>query len=328
MTVPRVCALLTSVALAGSTCGAAQLVIDGSLPGGGACALMGTWIDESKTCRIDDHLIVDGDTVRIVSATLEIVGTLTNEGVLDNRGLIVVEGFLNSTNDLVNFWDGELINRGEFFSHFMYNFGPLLNEPTGTIEFEWHLENNAPMVNLGHISIGGTYINIQERTLHNRGTLEVEATGRLTNGGLLVNEGAINNLGTLINDDVFVAHCLGALTGNPLEGNPTTYAQALFVGVGMLEWCAISDASSYDVVRGDLDLLRVSGGDFASATELCVANDLVGLSITETLAPPVEGGFWFVVRPNGVTIPTYDSRFASQVGSRDPGIDSSAAACP
>ena len=82
------------------------------------------------------------------------------------------------------------------------------------------------------------------------------------------------------------------------------------------------------MVRGDLSLLRVSGGDFASATELCVANDLAGLSITENLAPPVGGGFWFVVRPNGVAIPTYDSRFESQVGLRDPGIGSSVAACP
>jgi hypothetical protein len=328
MTVPRVSVFLLCVAVACTTCGAAQLVIDGSLPGGGACALMGTWIDESNTCRIDDHLIVDGDTVRIVSATLEVVGTLTNEGVLDNRGLIVVEGFLNSTNDLVNFWDGELINRGEFFSHFMYNFGPLLNEPTGSIEFEWHLENNAPMVNLGSITIGGTYINIQERTLHNRGTLDVEPTGRLTNGGLLVNEGSIDNLGTLINDDVFVAHCLGIVTGNPVEGNPTTYAQALFVGAGLLEWCAISGASSYDVVRGDLDVLRLTGGDFASATALCVGDDLPGFSIAEGSEPPVGGGFWFVVRPNDVATPTYDSRFDSQVGPRDPGIDSSAAACP
>jgi hypothetical protein len=184
------------------------------------------------------------------------------------------------------------------------------------------------MINLGSITIGGTYINIQERLFHNRGSLEIESTGRLTNGGLLINEGSVDNFGALVNENVFVAHCLGNVTGNPVEGDPTTYAQALFVGAGLLEWCAISGASSYDVVRGDLDVLRLSGGDFAQATELCVGDDLTGLSIAEGSAPPAGGGFWFVVRPNGVTLPTYDSRFDSQVGPRDPGIDGSVAACP
>jgi hypothetical protein len=328
MTIPRLCAFLLSVAIACTTCGAAQLVIDGLLPGGGACAQMGTWIEGSQTCRIDDYRIVSGDNVRIESATLEIVGTLTNEGLLDNRGLIVVEGFLNSTNDLVNFWDGRMINRGEFFSHFMYNFGGLFNEATGTIEFEFHLENNAPMINLGQVTIGGTYINIPGQSLHNHGSLEIVVTGRLTNDGLVVNDGSVDNSGTLINRDVFVAHCLGNMTGNPVEGDPTTYAQALFVGAGLLEWCAIPDASSYDVVRGDLDVLRQSDGDFASATELCLGNDLPGLSIVEGSAPPAGGGFWYVVRPNGLTTPSYDSRFDSQAAPRDPGIDNSAAACP
>jgi hypothetical protein len=328
MTVPRVSALLTSVVFACTTCGAAHLVIDGSLPEGGDCVLMGTWFEASRICRIDDYLIVSGDTVQIKSATLEVVGTLANEGVVDNRGLIVIEGFLNNTNDLVNFWDGEMINRGEFFSHFMYNFGPLLNEPTGTIEFQWHLENNAPMINLGHITIGGTYINIDERLLHNRGSLEIESTGSLTNGGLVINEGSVENLGALTNEGVFVAHCLGSVTGNPVQGDPTTYAQALFVGAGLLEWCAIPGASSYDVVRGNLDVLHIFGGDFARATDRCVGDDLAGLSVAEDSAPPAGGGFWFLARPNGVAFPTYDSRFDSQVAPRDAGIDSSLAACP
>ena len=319
---------LLAILIANSLSVAVTHRIDGTLPDGGDCPAFGSWNAVTNTCRIESALLHTQEWLLIVSATVEVAGILTNEGLLENRGTLVVSGFLNSTNDLVNSWDGTMVNRGNFFSHFMYNFGQFTNETTGTVEFELHLENNAPMTNHGYLYLVGNYINIPQRTLTNLGTLDIAPTGVLTNSGRLVHAGELNNLGTLQNDAELIEHCDSLFSGNPIEGQGSTGAQSLSVGKTSLEWCAIDGALGYDVVEGDLGLLRSSGGDFSVATTGCLGNDLPGLSLSHVSAPRSGQGLFFLVRFNGVASPGFDSVFDSQIGSRNAEIAASPSSCP
>jgi hypothetical protein len=95
-----------------------------------------------------------------------------------------------------------------------------------------------------------------------------------------------------------------------------------------LAWCPMSTATGYDVVRGDLTLLRSSGGNFTTATVACLVNDDPTISTAYSLNPPVAGGIWFLVRViNAGVAGTYDSGAPSQVGSRDAEITASGADC-
>jgi hypothetical protein len=316
------------IALVSGTSMAVTHNIDGTLPDGGDCSSFGVWNDSTHTCRIENAQIEAGQWLRIDFATVEVVGTLTNEGLLDNHGTLIVDGFLDSTNDLVNSWDGTLVNRGEFFSHFMYNFGGLTNQATGTIEFELHLENNAPLTNHGSIEIVGNFINIPERTIENFGSVVIAPTGTVTNSGRFVHAGYLDNSGVLLNEAELIAHCESILVGNPIEGQGSTAAQSLSVGKVSLEWCPIDGAQGYDVVEGDLELLRSTGGDFSVATTGCTGNDLAVLSLEPTSEPPSGQGVWFLVRANGVASADFDTVFSSQVGSRTGEIEAAAVTCP
>ena len=82
----------------------------------------------------------------------------------------------------------------------------------------------------------------------------------------------------------------------------------------------------YDVVRGDLQLLRDSSGDFFDTIDACLAQD-EGATILDP-AQPAEGKGWFyLARRSGIGI--YDNAWGpSQVCGRDPGINASSNACP
>jgi len=124
--------------------------------------------------------------------------------------------------------------------------------------------------------------------------------------------------------DCFDDDCASA-TPPPPAGSPV-----LFVDSGefnpLLRWQTPPGAATFDVVFGDLDLLR-NAGDFAAATTGCVVNDHAGVAID---APGQSGNSWYLVRPNfcqGVA-GSYDTGEASQSNPRDTGIASSAGACP
>jgi hypothetical protein len=88
-------------------------------------------------------------------------------------------------------------------------------------------------------------------------------------------------------------------------------------------------ADAYDVVSGDLGVLSGSGGDFAAATSMCIADDLVTTSVTVSDDPGIGEAVFFLIRSvHCSTAGTYDSLEPSQVGSRDAEIDISAASCP
>jgi len=90
-------------------------------------------------------------------------------------------------------------------------------------------------------------------------------------------------------------------------------------------------ASWHEVVRGDLTSLRASGGDFASATFDCAADDVTGgtVLVSGTPEPAPGGGYWYLARPaNCKGKGTFDSGAVSQSGSRDDEINASGAVCP
>ena len=107
-------------------------------------------------------------------------------------------------------------------------------------------------------------------------------------------------------------------------GSPTlTLSQA-----GQLSWTGVQGATSYDVVRGDVETLTRTGGDFTAATLGCVANDVTGTSATATGTPGVGQAIWYLIRGGNCAGPgTYDSGVPSQAGSRDAEINASTAAC-
>jgi len=104
-------------------------------------------------------------------------------------------------------------------------------------------------------------------------------------------------------------------------------------------WTA-GDAEWYDVVRGSLDMLRATDGDFTAALdaipigeEACVADDMSGLALIVPYGPPLVGEEceFVVLRPVDLVCPasgTYDEAMAQQPASRDAGIAGSSRACP
>jgi hypothetical protein len=96
-----------------------------------------------------------------------------------------------------------------------------------------------------------------------------------------------------------------------------------------IAWDDLPAAAGYDLVRGDLGLLRATGGDFAAATTGCMANDTGVPALTFGDAPAPGSGFWFGVRAWGEGIvSTYDSNYPAQLRSRDPGIAAAPLSCP
>ncbi|HEX4826183.1 MAG TPA: kelch repeat-containing protein [Candidatus Polarisedimenticolaceae bacterium] len=96
-----------------------------------------------------------------------------------------------------------------------------------------------------------------------------------------------------------------------------------------VSWYLLPEATSYDVVRGDLGILRSSGGNFAAATTACLANDTPVSTSFDPTVPAVGQGFWYLARsgrPGEAS--TFDSGAPRQVASRDAGIAASGASCP
>ena len=120
----------------------------------------------------------------------------------------------------------------------------------------------------------------------------------------------------------------GAIEASKSETNEVTWS-----------WTA-GGADWYDVVRGSLDMLRTTGGDFGASLDampggedVCLADDMSGLALVDPYGAPVlEDACEFVVlRPVDVACPasgTYDEALAQQPASRDPSIAASSRACP
>jgi hypothetical protein len=111
-----------------------------------------------------------------------------------------------------------------------------------------------------------------------------------------------------------------------IRAKPT---MTLAVGKTLIAWDVLPTAAGYDLVIGDLGLLRATDGDFAAATTGCIADDTVASGAAHDAVPEPGTGVWFAVQAWGETIAsTYDSDYPSQVHSRDPGIAAAPQACP
>jgi hypothetical protein len=106
-------------------------------------------------------------------------------------------------------------------------------------------------------------------------------------------------------------------------------APELTVGREWMSWEPPGNALHYDVVRGDLHQLRGGLGDYALATEACIADDHPDTYLQIATQPESGEGHWFLVRRETVSgSETYDSQGPSQSSPRDPGILISGFDCP
>jgi hypothetical protein len=90
-------------------------------------------------------------------------------------------------------------------------------------------------------------------------------------------------------------------------------------------WDPDPPATLYDMVSGDLGTLRDTGGNYQTATEQCVANDVASDSVPFTFSPAPGSGYWFLLRTKGGSYDAWDSRLAAP---RDAGINAAPAWCP
>ena len=89
----------------------------------------------------------------------------------------------------------------------------------------------------------------------------------------------------------------------------------------LVSWSSTARAIGYDLVRGRLDDLLDSDGDFGFASETCLDGNSRFLSSMDLDAVSDENSLWYLIRPRFSTEPgTYDSGGAVQHGPRDPGI--------
>ena len=113
--------------------------------------------------------------------------------------------------------------------------------------------------------------------------------------------------------------------GVSIVASPSAYSiDVAMIGNSDVTWTVAPDASSYDVVDGDLAALRAGAGapGGGSSNAACLANDVQGTSAVDT-APLMPGEVrFFLVR--GAPGPDYDSGGAGQAGSRGWAAD----ACP
>lgn len=97
-----------------------------------------------------------------------------------------------------------------------------------------------------------------------------------------------------------------------------------------LNWIAQPGAVSYEVVRGTLNVLHSSNGDFTASTEQCL--DQTSTTSATTLGEPLlpaGRAFWYLIRQvDAGGKSTYDSGSSAQVGLRDAEIVASGVDCP
>ena len=121
-------------------------------------------------------------------------------------------------------------------------------------------------------------------------------------------------------------NCDGVVDNGPPPGPMPTFR----VDHLAMFWTALPGSNTYDVVRGSLNGLRNTHGDFAANTQECLDNNDTGTSLTYPSNPPAPGSVqWYLVRAtNCGGAGTWNDGSATQVGNRDTGINASSLTCP
>jgi PKD repeat protein len=96
-----------------------------------------------------------------------------------------------------------------------------------------------------------------------------------------------------------------------------------------LFWDADSWGVGYDVVQGNLNDLRDSGGDFSAAQITCLGNDLADPTTDIVATPPPGETFFYLVRTADclARTGTFDSAGGGQLSPRDPALLATGSAC-
>ena len=115
-----------------------------------------------------------------------------------------------------------------------------------------------------------------------------------------------------------------------LSATPNPAGQVLDMGdSGQVGWVGVAGAVSYDVVFGDLGVLRSTGGDYTPAVLACLAPEDFPNAASLPGTPAPGQGWWVLGRPVFAGGPgSYDAGEPGQVGTRDPGINASPDSCP
>jgi N-acetylneuraminic acid mutarotase len=101
-------------------------------------------------------------------------------------------------------------------------------------------------------------------------------------------------------------------------------SMAIVFGTTVMGWEPVPDATGYDVMKGDLGVLRGTNGNFSSSMQGCSANNLADTILVLSGAPAPGAGFFYLVRStNCGGGGTYDSGSPTQVSSRDAEIAAS-----
>jgi len=117
--------------------------------------------------------------------------------------------------------------------------------------------------------------------------------------------------------------------GVPDDPPVPTLATGLTVTRTDLSWPLVAGATGYDIVRGSIATLRSTGGDYATATEACVAANHTGTTLPYADAPGMGEAQWLLVRASNCGgAGTYDSGAPEQIGVRDAEIEAAGASCP
>jgi hypothetical protein len=159
-------------------------------------------------------------------------------------------------------------------------------------------------------SLGTTYQVYDERSLS------------VSSGGLVTALRAVNQNFAFADNGALDAYAEVHIPSAPLN---------LEVWIDGVEWQPQSDADGYDIARGRLSTLHATGGNFSVSTDPCLASRTQDTFAEDLELPPPGDGFWYVMRiryGDFRGVQSYDSGAASQVASRDAGINASAGACP
>ena len=98
----------------------------------------------------------------------------------------------------------------------------------------------------------------------------------------------------------------------------------------VLTWTGAAGASAYDVIRGDLDQLALSGGDFSGSVLACLADGASSGPVDDDALPAPGATFYYLVRGQELCgFPgTWDSDGPGQTIPRDPLIAAAPQTCP
>jgi hypothetical protein len=112
-------------------------------------------------------------------------------------------------------------------------------------------------------------------------------------------------------------------------GTPNVVLARISGGAATLSWASVGAATGYDIVRGALQTLRSTGGNFSASTTTCLGNDVAATSVNDLQSPLAGQGFWYALRAaNCGGGASYNDGSPRQVASRDAGIAASGHACP